>query len=71
MIVYLDASALVKRYVAEAESAEFEALNGEARAVRLHAAKMLELALLAEAFIMNSYFLPARSAERPGLGYLF
>lgn len=32
MIVYLDASALVKRYVAEAGSAEVEALIGEARA---------------------------------------
>ena len=38
MIVYLDASALVKRYVAEAGSAEFEALNGAARAVHVHAA---------------------------------
>jgi len=38
VIVYLDASALVKRYVAEAGSAEFEALNGEARAVRHDAA---------------------------------
>ena len=33
MIVYLDASALVKRYVAEAGSAEVEALIGEARAI--------------------------------------
>lgn len=33
MIVYLDASALVKRYVAEAGSAEVEALIGEAQAV--------------------------------------
>lgn len=32
MIVYLDASALVKRYVAEAGSAEVEALIGDARA---------------------------------------
>ena len=32
MIVYLDASALVKRYVAEAGSAEVEALIGEAQA---------------------------------------
>ena len=33
MIVYLDASALVKRYVAEEGSAEVEALIGEARAI--------------------------------------
>ena len=33
MIVYLDASALVKRYVAESGSAEVEALIGEAQAV--------------------------------------
>ena len=33
MIVYLDASALVKRYVAEAGSAQVEALIGEARAI--------------------------------------
>ena len=33
MIVYLDASALVKRYVAEAGSAEVEALIGAARAI--------------------------------------
>ena len=33
MIVYLDASALVKRYVAEAGSAEVEALIGEAQAI--------------------------------------
>ena len=33
MIVYLGASALVKRYVAEAGSAEVEALIGEARAI--------------------------------------
>jgi len=32
LIVYLDASALVKRYVAEAGSAEVEALIGEAQA---------------------------------------
>jgi predicted nucleic acid-binding protein len=32
VIVYLDASALVKRYVAEAGSAEVEALIGDARA---------------------------------------
>ena len=32
MIVYLDASALVKRYVAEAGSAQVEALIGEAQA---------------------------------------
>ena len=38
VIVYLDASTLVKRYVAEAGSAEFEALNGAARAVHVHAA---------------------------------
>jgi predicted nucleic acid-binding protein len=33
VIVYLDASALVKRYVAESGSAEVEALIGEAQAV--------------------------------------
>ena len=33
MIVYLDASALVKRYVAEAGSPEVEALIGEAQAI--------------------------------------
>ena len=33
MIVYLDASALVKRYVAEPGSAQVEALIGEARAI--------------------------------------
>jgi predicted nucleic acid-binding protein len=33
VIVYLDASALVKRYVAEAGSAEVEALIGKARAI--------------------------------------
>ncbi len=33
MIVYLDASALVKRYVAETGSAEVEKLIGEARAI--------------------------------------
>ena len=33
MIVYLDASALVKRYVAEAGSAEVESLIAEARAI--------------------------------------
>ena len=33
MIVYLDASALVKRYVAEAGSAEVEALINEAQAI--------------------------------------
>lgn len=33
MIVYLDASALVKRYVAEAGSADVEALIGEAQAI--------------------------------------
>ena len=33
MIVYLDASALVKRYIAEAGSPEVEALIGEAQAI--------------------------------------
>jgi len=39
--------------------------------LRPHSATALELALLAEAFIMNLYFLPARSAARPGRGYCF
>ena len=66
MIVYLDASALVKRYVAEAGSAEVEALIGEARATGTGVLSRAEVAAaLAKAARVG---LVARDAALKALG---